>query len=363
MKLPLRLLPIVSLVSSALAQGFVSPAHFTLAEGNTYAYIGPGSTTTPDRILQVHDDLKGTARTLSSFAFRRDAGLNSPLYDYLPYTVICDIFASTAATSAATVNANFDSNHGSNKTQVSTFGITNFPATKHRGAGQPFEYRILFGTPYAFDGANGLCLEVRFNSKTNTGNAYMDFQNLTVDANPPAYTEYTGTGCKTTGSNTPMFLQGGSTPNWPSNSLSLSWSGTSLPKSSLVYLCLGGSDTTWGALPLPLPLPGTNSAPSGTCTVYCDWSVVIPVTSSATGSLTQSFGFPANTSYNGQSVYSQVAALDSAANFIGLVTTNRVQHQVIAPFTTLPVSIVYAQGGLPVTGTVLKNQCYPIRFQ
>ena len=356
-------LAVLTLASALAAQGLVSPAHFTQAEGNTYSYVGIGSTSTPDRVLQVHDDLKGVVRTIGSVAFRRDASLASSSYDYAAYNILCDITLSNAATTSASISTTFDLNHGANKTQVASFKLAAFPATKHKRGSEPFDYKILFTTPYAFDGSTGLCFEIKVNSKTNTQTVYLDYQSTTVSTNPYAYDEYTGTGCKATGYTSPMFVQGNSNPNWPANSLTLGWTGSSLPKNALGYLCLGASDQTWSSLTLPFALPGTSSAPSGTCTVYCDWSVQIPALSNATGGLTQNIGFQANPNWNGQSIYSQLVFLDAAANSWGAVMTNRVQHQVIAPYTLLPVSICYAQGGLPVTGTVAKNQAYPIKFE
>ena len=353
----------LTLASALAAQGVVSPSHFTQAEGNTYSATCLGTTATPNRILQVHDDLKGTARTLGSLAFRRDAGLNTAAYNYSAFNILCDVILSNAATTSASISTTFDINHGANKTQVASFQLASFPATSHKRASEPFDYKIMFGTPYAFNGSTGLCCEIKINSRTNTQNVYFDYQSTTSSTNPAAYDEYTGTGCKATGYTTPMAVQGNSTANWPANSLTLSWTGSSLPKNAVGYLCLGASDQSWSSLALPFALPGTSSAPSGTCTVYCDWSVQVPALSNATGGLTQNFGFQANPSWNGQSIYSQLVFVDAAANSWGAVMTNRVQHQVIAPYTLVPVSICYAQGSLALTGTVQKNGGFPTLFQ
>jgi hypothetical protein len=350
------------LLAQSLCGQVVSPAHFTKTEANTYAYIGPGSTSTPDRILQVHDDLGTTSRSLTGVAFRRDGSLSSASYNYAAYTILCDIFVSNAATTSATTSTVFDTNHGANKTQVGAFRLAQFPATTHSGAPAPFDYKITFAQPWVFNGVGALCLDIKFTSKTNTATVYLDYQSTASSTNPGAYDEARGTGCKATTYTQPVTLSGSSTPNWPANSLTLNWSGNYLPKSSLVYLCLGASDKVWTSLPLPLPLPGTGGMPSGTCTVYTDWSVQIPSLANATGGMSQNIGFPVNAFMNGLNVYSQLVALDAAANIYGGVMSNLQVHQVIAPYTTIPVSLVYSQSGLPVNGTLNKNQGYVVQF-
>lgn len=349
-----------AMTAALAAQGSVSPAHFTTAEGNTYGYTGPGSNTTPDRLLQVHDDLAGAPRTISSIAFRRDASVNN---SYTGYTAICDVFLSNAAVNSGTTVATFDTNHGTNKVQVASFNVSQWPATTHSGASAPFAYKILFGQPWAYNGVGSVCLDVRVTSRTNTSIVYFDYQSTAASTNPAAYDESRGVGCKATGFTTTMALTGSSSPNWPANSLTLNWSGSSLPKNTLVYLCIGASDKVWGALPLPFVFPGTNGQPSGTCTVYTDWSVTIPASTTATGALSLNLGFPVNPTYNGASVYSQIAAVDTVANSYGLVMSNLVQHQVISPYTNIPVSLVYSAGGLPVTGTLRLRAGYPIKFE
>ena len=353
----------LTLASALVAQGVVSPGHFTVAEGNYYSLTSLGTTAAPARLLQVHDDLKGSPRTIGSLAFRRDGGLNTAAYAYPAFNIVCDIFVSNAALTAGTVSATFDTNHGANKTQVASFKVASFPATTHKGASAPFDYKFMFTNPYAFDGTTGLCFEIKVTSRSNTSAVYMDYQSATSSTNPAAYTEYTGTGCKASGYITPMTMSGSSTPNWPQSLLTLAWTASSLPKSAVGFLCLGGSDKSWGAMTLPLALPGTGSAPSGTCTIYCDWSVLVPAVSTATGAFSQTIGAQANPAWNGQSVYSQLVFLDAAANSYGGVMSNRVQHQIIAPYTLVPVSICYAQGSLPITGTIAKNQGYPVKFE
>ena len=357
-KLPLALL---SLAAAAAAQGIVSPRTFTSAECNTYAYTGPGSTTTPDHVMQIHDDLSGSARTINSVAFRRDASLGSS-YNSAGYTVITDVFMSNAAVNAGTAVATYDTNHGTNKVQVAAFNVAQWPAHIHTGASEPFAFKIPFNQPFAYNGVGSVCLDMRFTSKSNTSVLYFDYQSLASSTNPAAYDEARGTGCKATGITSPMTLSGSSTPNWPSNSLSLGWNGSSLPKNSLVYLCIGVSDKVWGAFPLPFLFPGTGGQPSGACTIYTDWTITVPTTTTATGTMSFNLGFQVNPNYNGASLYSQLATVDTVANTYGLIMSNLVQHQVIAPYTTFPVSIIYNSSGLPVSGTLNKNNGYPILF-
>jgi hypothetical protein len=86
---------------------------------------------------------------------------------------------------------------------------------------------------------------------------------------------------------------------------------------------IGFSETTWLGIPLPLLIPQSTGAPSGACNVWSDMTLVQVFTASATGAGSTVFpAVPASTQWLGLKAFTWVLALDTAANPLGLVTTN-----------------------------------------
>lgn len=351
-----RILLALALGPALAAQGYVSPAHFTVAEGNYYGALPLGSTTTPDRYLQVHDDFAGTARSIGALAFRRDGG--NP-YEYQAYSMLVDVLVSTAATSSDLISATFDNNHGANKTTVGQFKLVQFPVTHHTSE-RAFDYRIPFDRPFAFNGAGPFCWEIKVSSRTNASNFYFDAFYL-ANPNPYPYDWTWGTGCKATGETYPMSMSGGSYANWSGGSVTLRYTGYYFPANALITLLIGAQDKNFGGIPLPYELPGTNGFPSGKCFLYLDPLLTVPQLTNAQGQLNANLGVGVNTSNNGNFLFVQAVAIDTQANAFGLVLGNMVQTQVLAPFTNLPISQVYLQGGIGAVGTLSKNIGYVIK--
>lgn len=346
------------LASGAFAQDVISPKHFAATEGSTYDYQVLGSPSTPGRYLQVHDDLKGTPRTISSLAVRRDGAQTQA---FAAGNVLVDIYVSTATTTASTVDKTFDNNHGTDKVKVAAFKFIQFPATTSGVVPRPFEYAFPFSQPFSFGGANGFCWEVQVSSRTNSSYYYFDYSSG-VNSNPYAAVYNKGTGCKATGYTTGMNINPSSSPNWPQNSITLSYSGNYMPKNSLIYLMIGASDTAFGSLTLPFLLPNTTTAPSGPCNVYCDWLVGVPSLTNANGAISQNLGAPVTTAMNGVFIYTQAVAPDAAANSWGVALSDMVEHQIVAPWTALPVGNVYLDGAAGATGTVRGGAGYITKF-
>ena len=354
-------LALLSLVSAAAlpAQAVVSPAHFTVAAGNSNGYAGVGHYSAISRHLQVHDDLAGAARTIHGIAFRRETPSTTATVP--ANTLICDLVLSTAATGAAAPSTTFDANHGSDRVTLASFQFYQLPASPPAGASMPFEYALPLPTPFAFGGAAGLAWEIRVHSSNTGGGILLDGVTGT-GTNPQPIVGVLGVGCKTTGETLPVQLAGGATGNWSGSTVTASYTATRLPKSSLATLALGGSTTYWAPLPLPFVLPGSASAPSGACTVYCDWVALVPVATDATGKATTSLGGTVNAGMNGASLYAQAVALDQAANNIGLVTSNLLEHQIVAPFAAVPVGQVAVSGSHAATGTATARRGAIVRF-
>lgn len=343
-------LAVCALTSGAAAQGFVSPAHFTATGGNTALLAGLGESSTPTRYLQVHDDLVGAPRVIQGLAPRREKATST--LPVAAYSVVADLWLSSATTSSAAPDANFDANHGADKKRVATFQLFHFPTAAPTGVVMPFSFQMPFAQPFSYPRSAPLAWEVQVSTRTNNGTVLFDACSGT-GTNPQAESAVVGIGCKTTGATMPMALSGTSQGKWTSSSLSLSLQGINLPKNALVALTFGASNTLYGNVPLPAAIPGTTGFPSGTCTVSCDWLVQVPVLTTASGTLSQVVGGTVHPGQHGASVFSQIVALDAAANATGVVTSNLLEQQVVAPFGAVPVGRVTPSGATAQSGAIV----------
>lgn len=346
----------VALASALSAQGVVSPGHFTIAEGNTWdsVMMSVGTGSVPFIYQEICGDLQFTPRTINSLAWRRDGNANST--QTIPaFSILCDVFCSTAANNPASPSNMFANNHGTDRMQVASAKLVQFPATSPGTHGRPFEYKIPFTTPFSFGGAGPLCYEVRITSTTNSSAFNLDFAS-SANTNPGTQNDTIGTGCIATGSafTSPMAMTGSSSPSWAQQTLRLNYSGQRFPKNALVTFGIGSSRTSFGAVPLPFELPGTAASPSKACTVYNNWLVTIPQLSNASGNVTATLGLLALPQFNGANLYTQAIGIDTAANSWGLVFSNTVLHHVVAPWTTVPVGDVQATN-LSGTGSARAN--------
>jgi len=349
----------VLLSTPLLGQTLVVPAHFAATEGSRATANGLGTTASPSTILLVLDELQGTPRTIKSVAFRRD-GVTSTVFG--GFTVLVNVFASTAATTGATVSATFADNHGANKTQIAAFAPVSFPATSSSHYGEPFEYRIPFSQPYAYDGNGPLCLEVQVTSRTNASSVTLDMASSPSN-NPTTQVRSTGTGCKATGHSSAALMNGSASTKWTTGTVTLSYNGSRLPPSSVILLGVGANKESLGGVPLPLELPGTASAPSGACRIYNDFIVTVPALTTATGSTTLNLPIAVIAAYNGLTAYAQFIAVDAAANNFGVVLTNQVTHHLVAPYTSVPAGWVYSNNTTGPAGTARPNEVPVVQLE
>ena len=136
-----------------------------------------------------------------------------------------------------------------------------------------------------------------------------------------------------------------------------------LSRASLVVGTLAhayGHET--GVFPAPLPLPGTAGGASGPCYALADVPYAVPGTLPSTGRLTFRVPVPLRPSFHGVRVYGQAVAIDAAANALGVVTSNGINHQVVAPYGAQPGGRVYRSGSLAATGTVGRGQTFVVQI-
>ena len=349
------------LVPGLVAQGIVAPAHFANAEAGASSTHGIGTRTAPSVYLGIYEDMQGVAASISGVSFRRDGGVSSKT-TYLPATMVVDIWVSTAATTAGSPDPTFADNHGPDKTKVASSALAQCPAVPPSGAASPFDYRFPFSAPYAWNGAGPLCVEIRILARTNTQSYHLDWIQKASDNNPTIFRREFGTSCKASGQAVNMRLSGLASSNWPGNSGTLIYSASVMPPNTLVSTLIGSDNQSLGGLPLPFELPGTSLGSSGPCFLQSNVVITLPGVTDATGRMTLNVGFAPSPLFNGLSLFGSVAALDFNANSLGVITTNGVEHHLLAPYASSRVGSVYNTGALGPTGTVQPGAGYVVRF-
>jgi len=349
------------LVSCLSAQGVVAPFHFADAEASGSSGNGIGTRTAPSVFLGIYEDMQGVSTSISGVSFRRDGAVSSAT-TYMPATMIADIWISTAATSAANPDPTFANNHGPDKQKVASFSLAQFPAVPPSGAASPFDYRFPFTAPYVWSGAGPACVEIQIHAKTNTQSFQLDWVQKGSDSNPTVFRREFGTGCKASGQTVNTRLSALGASNWPGNTVTLIYSASVLPANTVVSTFLGGSNQSLGGVQLPIELPGTSAGFSGPCFVQSDVLVTLPGITDATGRMTLNVGLGVHALLNGLSVFGSVAALDAKANPFGVITTNGVEHHLLAPYANSRVGSVYNTGALGPAGTAQPGAGYVIRF-
>lgn len=345
------------LFTTLAAAQVVSPSHYTRAEGGSNNVFPFGNTTVPFRFEQVHDNL--SAMAISGLAFRH----NAATVTYPAHSVTLDAWVSTAAVTSASATNDFDTNHGLDKVQVITNQTFNHPASDSRCVPGDFILRYPLQTPFVFAGVGSVCWEVQVTAKTQTTSVTHDaFTGGTV--NPPLQIGRGGLGCIATGRTAAMLAAGGSTMSWATNSGTLTVNTTNAPANAPVFHMIGVDKNSCNGLPLPLELPGTGTAPSGSCFLHTCY-IGAPINSgiaSATGAWSSAIPVPAFTWWNGFTLLSQTVAIDAAANAFGLVTSPLVAHGWLAPTPPSDVARVFLSASLGNPGTVSLSSALVTQF-
>jgi hypothetical protein len=131
---------------------------------------------------------------------------------------------------------------------------------------------------------------------------------------------------------------------WASGTGILRVTGTNAMADGGLIAVVGTSNTSWGGIPLPFLIPGSDAAPSGPCNLYNDVLLLKGNVATPTGTSTTDFAVPATPDLHGLVTRSQIWGLDATANPIGIVTSNMVIHQWIAPFAVQPASRMFLSG-------------------
>jgi hypothetical protein len=347
-------LPFASLLLAAvLPAQYVSSAHFTAAEGTSNNVYPFGSTATSFRYLQIHDDVP--AMVITGLKFRHDSSSSGTVRP--AYTLTLDAWISTATVASASASTTFDTNHGLDKIQCVTNRTISVPAndpSKLPGdflLDIPFDPSVVF--PFAGNPAS-VCWEVQVTAHTNGSIVPYDSvgSSTTTAANPPLAATRGGVGCLATGQTQTMLVAPTATAmNWPSGTGNLTVNGTRLEPNGLIVWVNGIDRTQWNGIPLPVVVPTSTGAPSGTCTLYTDLFFLTVATASGTGTATLTLPLTVTPALHGFVVYTQVLGVDAAANPFGFTLSNVAAQQLVAPHAMpQPSRRVYLQASLGPTG-------------
>jgi hypothetical protein len=269
---------------------------------------------------------------------------------------------STAVTTSSTISTTFDNNHGADKTQVITNKQFNVPASDPDNLPHKFDVSFPFDVGFPFAGQGSLCWELQVTARTvsitvdyfSGMNANPNLAILSLTALKP--------GCLATGRATRMGATAATVAmGWPSGTGTLRVTGTNALDSGLVITAVGTSNTNWSGIPLPFLIPGSDTAPSGACNLYNDVFLLQVTVASTAGATTTDVPVPATPALHGLVVRSQNWCIDAMANPIGVVTSNAVIHQWLAPYGLQPVSRVYLSG-LGATGALGANNGLVTQF-
>jgi len=354
--LPLTLTAALASAAFLPAQSkIVSPALWADVDSTSANAFPFGSKSTPFRYLNVHDDMSGTARTILAIGLRRSGTTSTTLIP--AHSITIDGFMSTAATTSASMSSTFDLNHGTDRTQVWTNRTINFPEAGTGPLPYPFLYQLPLDAPFNFAGGGPLCWEVQITARSGTPSALFHDSVIGSSSDPNMVVSRFGPGCTATGRSATFALTGASNNDWPAGVGSINATCSEGPAGAAAAFLFGGA-----LLPTPVVLPGTANGASGPCSVLANLLYSVPGTLPASGGMTFRVPVPLRPWYHGAKVYGQVAAIDLSANALGVVITNGINHQVVAPYGAQPVGRVYRSGSLAATGTAGNGQGLVVQF-
>lgn len=347
------------------AQGVVSPSHFTAVEGTGNSTLPFGTQSLPARYLQVHDAV--AAQTITGLGFRHDtSGATRPAF-----SLTVDVWMSTAVAPAAATVAQFDANHGVDKRHVISNRTVLVPANDPAQLPGAFLLDLPFdaGQDFVFAGGGAsLCWEVHVTANSSlVTNVPFDavLTQGTIATAPGLAGTRAFAGCVATGRTQPIAIAPlNSTVDWVAGLATQRVSGLQLLPNGIVAWASGSGATVWNGAPLPIVLPTTTGAPSGTCTLFTDPALLTVGVASPTGTALLQLQYAVGPALHGALLPVQLLGLDAAANALGITTSNLVVQQLVAPYpAAIGIQRVYAVGALAATGTVDGSSPLITRFR
>lgn len=330
-----------STTTSLIAQRTVSPSHFTATEASAAIDVpiasAPPTMQSPHRLMQIHDDLVGTPRTIRGMRFRRDGGSGWPAVPGYRVTVSVTLFEAAPGIGAATPDPVFANNIGTNSIAVLPLQGLSMPATDSFSAPEPFAFDLPFAA-YPYSGNAPLGWDMVVTQSAMQAPVGFDAASGS-DANPAAAKALIGSGCIIGTNVWPAGLDSQTFPSW----------GTTPPHLLFTYSAVQLARNTNGSIAFlaygldrrhpPLLIPGT------ACSVFLDplgylLVLVDPNGNFAGGSY--SFLLPIAAAYNGTTLQAQAITLDPVTGLPA--STNAASNNLVAPYGNVPVGSISAIG-------------------
>ena len=331
-----------SLIASVLLAGGVRaqaavpvPASHLTKEGAASTNV-PFGRSTPTRVQYVYDaSLFSGPVTITGVQLRPDAGgaVSSKLVD-------CEVSMSTLPQPLVALSQQFAQNRGADEVVVLPRQILTLPAQGAGASPASFLPALSFSTPFAYDpSAGGLVLEVVVYGQPPGAYAvdvtYVCSSPL-VPVGPMSCAQSNGL---------PLGVESATTGvQWGRPWVVRAYDAV---PGNLVVLALGNQETgSWAGMQLPQDLAVAGA--SG-CFLSIDIAASFYNPAAGDGTVTYPFMIPNNPQLLGEWLRFQAAALDPAANPLGLVTSQAQKVQVCG---WEPVGRVWSSGAAATSGAV-----------
>ena len=303
------------IVGSVAAQGMaVVPATHAVREGSAGTNI-PFGRGAPTRVQYVYDaNLIAAPVTITGVRLRLDGGASSA-----GKIVDCEVSMSTCPASLLALSTQFEQNRGTDEVLVLPRQLLALPAQASSGSPGAFSSPIRFGAPFSYDPQSGpLVLEIAVHGQPPGAyslDATFVCSSPSVSVGPPSCLQSNGA---------PLRVESATTGvHWGRPWVVRAFDAD---PGDVVVLALGSQESgMWAGMQLPqdLALVGARG-----CYVSIDIAASFYGYAVSDGSVTFPFVIPNNPQLLGEWLRFQAAALDPAANSLGLVTSQAQKVQV-----------------------------------
>ena len=334
------------------AQSFVvSPLQYTgyeAAAASDAPFSGAG------RSQQIHGDLRGTARSFTGIAWRRDGQIaTNPTLT----ARTLDMEVLMANSTYASASATYANNYVGSPTTVFTRKSVGLPdQTQQPDSPAPWTVNLAFDVPFPYAGTNDLVWELKqYSNVGQPSTAYWCDAVSGRDSAALGGSASVGTGCTT--AHGIMRLRSVFTTNAGNGTLGLAWSLSGGPTNTVSVLLVGRTNPN---VFLPLLCPPGNY-------LYTDlafFALVGTTDAAGTGTFPSS-SVPFSPLYAGAAVTSQAVAIDNNQAGYGVAASNGLTSTVApapAPITIARVQAASSSATAP-TGTLMFGYGLVTRFQ
>lgn len=339
---------VLTFAAATAAQSVASPSpHYGTWEGDLWN-AHPFSVDA--RLQQIHSDLGASAFAITKLTLRREGSLNGVPQAGVAKTGTLVLKMAPSVASAAATNS-FTANYAGTATTVfsGTFSLPPAWATPATQSPTPFDFPIVFTTPYVHLGTSSSLWDAQVSGLSNTDRVYLDHASsgFSLFANC-AYDMY-GTGCTTpTGT---MSARGTGQNLGGLGSFNFGIRSTGAPANAPGVLLIGA-----GAIALTVP---------GLCSkLYVNPLATVPsaANSDAAGVLDTYVMVSGSAALIGVPVNLQAAAIDPTQVGIQVAVSNGVTFRTAPMAPSFAVSQVRQAASSTTTPTLVATQATVVQF-